>query len=186
MKDGFLKFDTIVAACALLMSSVTAAAMVYQTRVLEEQFSATIWPYLSVEQDHANNLFAVRIRNDGAGPALIRSAKLQVDGKDAAGWDEALGPVGGMPGVTVQSSSMDASTALRAGEEVSLLAVTTTNRQALADLTRHRLVLHLCYCSINQRCWRLDEDLGSLATTIPKPADCRGNSRIDAQSLLRR
>ena len=29
MKDSLLKFDTIVAACALLMSSVTAGAMVY-------------------------------------------------------------------------------------------------------------------------------------------------------------
>gem|GEM_PF-3745766 len=86
MKNA-LRFDTVVAACALLMSSVTAGAMVYQTRVLQDQFSATVWPYLSVNMFYGTHNLELHLTNQGVGPALVRSAQLVVDGKPMLGWD---------------------------------------------------------------------------------------------------
>ncbi len=68
MRDRWLKFDTVVAICALLMSTLTAGAMVYQTRVIADQFSASTWPYLSVDTTYNPNNVEISLVNDGAGP----------------------------------------------------------------------------------------------------------------------
>src|SRR5579884_1412004 len=125
MKD-LLRFDTIVAACALLMSAITAGAMVYQTRVLQDEFSATVWPYLAVSDYYGKDSFAIRLVNEGVGPALIRSAQIFVDGKPVSGWDDRffttlLGQkIRTLHGSTLSDRSIDASTAVRAGEDVLL------------------------------------------------------------------
>lgn len=41
MKD-LLRFDTVVASIALLISCITAGAVVYQTRVLQDEYSASV------------------------------------------------------------------------------------------------------------------------------------------------
>ena len=175
MKDSLLKFDTIVAACALLMSSVTAAAMVYQTRVLQDQFSATVWPYLSVDTSISASSVTVALTNNGAGSALIRSASLELDGKPAAGWREVVMAIAAdvphVKGGHVSSSegSVDPSMAIRAGDSHRVLAVETGTLPIVPAARKHRVVLRVCYCSINDRCWNVEAVPGSSDLNLPKP-----------------
>jgi hypothetical protein len=190
MKD-LLRFDTVVAICALLMSSVTAGAMVYQTRVLEEQFSATVWPYLAINEFYGEKNLELHVTNEGVGPALIRSAQLVVDGKPMAGWDQRffktafngrLDPrksdfVGAM-----QAESADASTALRAGENLSLFKLQVSRPHVIPQLRKHDITLRFCYCSINEHCWTITASSLSLGTGVPVsvPA-CNEHYAISAQ-----
>lgn len=107
---ALIRFDTIVAVCALLVSSIAAGR-----------------PNLSIQ-----------LENDGAGPALIRSATLYVYGKAVPGWgsvfslmqhDRAL--LGGHGHITETASSIDASTTIRADGAHMLLAITSTPRYVL-------------------------------------------------------
>jgi hypothetical protein len=171
-----LRFDTVVAVCALLASSVAAAAMVYQTRVIEQQFAATVWPYLSVDTDNTANSVMVRLTNDGAGPALIRSAQLVIDGKPVPGWTTLLEAVfksdrlKGKHHATLssQSSSVDASATVRSGDSKVLFGLRATDPAIIAAARAHRVALNVCYCSINNSCWQLHDELGSGTPDIPK------------------
>jgi hypothetical protein len=185
-----LRFDTVVAVCALLASSVAAGAMVYQTRVIEEQFSATVWPYLGVDVDNFENSVEVRLTNNGAGPALIRSARLILDGKPVSGWNDLIELIITDPSLkgkgrsSVRSSSVDASTAIRAGESRSLFSVQATNPQIIAAGKKHRLTLQFCYCSVNNRCWQLNDTLGAKTPQLPQAVNaCAAASSITAEPL---
>jgi hypothetical protein len=187
MKD-LLRFDTIVAACALLMSAITAGAMVYQTRVLQDQFSATVWPYLSVEDDYDKGSVALRLINQGVGPALIRSAQVSVDGKPVAGWDKSFfTALFGQSitrsyrrvGLQVADGSVDSSSALRAGDARTLIAIRIARPDLIHAALKHRVELRFCYCSINEKCWTLQT--GPARSGLPTPVSgCRTVDTIAA------
>lgn len=171
MKD-LLRFDTVVAICALLMSTITAGAMVYQTRVLQDQFSATVWPYLGVNEYYGERNLELHVANEGVGPALIRSAQLMVDGKPQPGWTASFfktvfgsnlllgkGPL--------QDESIDASTAIRSGDALTLLKVGNLRPGIVIASLKHDVTLRFCYCSINERCWKLIASSRSQQASIP-------------------
>lgn len=171
MKE-LLRFDTLVASIALLMSTITAAAMVYQTRVLQDQFAATVWPYLSVNRYYGPHNLEIHVENQGVGPALIRSAQVVVDGKPMAGWSNQFfrtvfgsNLLSGKDPLTVES--VDASTAIRAGDDVTLFKAAIRNAALVVRAQKHDIALRFCYCSINQRCWTLDSSSRSSKPTIP-------------------
>ena len=87
MNDRAFRLDFFIAIAALLVSALTAGTLIYQTRVIGAQYAATIWPYLSVETTYDNpSGVTIALNNEGLGPALIHSAHLSVDGKDASSW----------------------------------------------------------------------------------------------------
>lgn len=189
MKD-VLKFDTMIATIALLMSSITAGAMLYQTHVIEQQFAATVWPYLSIETTYNPGSVSVQLINDGAGPALIRSAQLLVDGAPVGGWGDLVrAVVKSLPRVPrpkkgslqTSMSSIDASVAIRAGETRKLAAFSSPNPTVLTALKSHKIGLRFCYCSINERCWMLNGEIGSEVVEIPHAvAECPVGAAISA------
>src|SRR5579864_7614293 len=91
MDEKRFRFDLFIALCALLISSVAAAASVYQTRVIGEQtsiisrqLSASTWPYLSFVSSYSRKYVELDLRNDGLGPAIIRAVTITTDGKPVA------------------------------------------------------------------------------------------------------
>jgi hypothetical protein len=190
VKDRLLiRFDTVVAVCALLASSIAAGAMVYQTHVIEEQFSAAIWPYVSVSVTNSEKSVAVRMTNEGAGPALIRSARLILDGKPVDGWNALLQPLYDNPVLnkgrfSAQTSSVNGSDTLRPGDSISLVTLQSANADVIAAAKKHRVTLQFCYCSINDRCWNLNDTLGSNIPDIPQQVNgCAAGASIAAEPL---
>ncbi len=83
-----VRLDLVIAVCALLISSVAAGAswwqarvLVVQTKVLQEQLGAQVWPYLSFSQSIDGDSARLTLANDGLGPAILRSATLTLDGR---------------------------------------------------------------------------------------------------------
>ena len=173
MKD-LLRFDTMVAAIALLMSTITAGAMVYQTRVLQDQFSATVWPYLGVTVYYGAHNLELHLVNEGVGPALIRSAQLLVDGKPRTGWDAGFfstvfGSDLRLGKDPLQDQSVDGSTAIRPGDDMTLLKMRVKRSGVIDRSFHHDVTLRLCYCSINERCWKLNASSRSQQAAVPAP-----------------
>lgn len=168
MDEKRFRLDFVIAIGALLISTVAAVATVYQTRVIASEFSATVWPYVSFDTTNSPALLELDIRNDGLGPAIVRSVKLTWDGKPQPSLEALIATVTaghkrGLAGIRA---------AMRAGEHLKLTTSTPTAglvipangqhtaiRMEGAALVRYfqpslgRFGLSLCYCSLTGSCW---------------------------------
>lgn len=82
-----LRFDLVIAICALLISTLAAGAawwqarvVAAQTRVLQEQLGAQVWPYVNTSAGFTVDTVQVDITNDGLGPAILRSVVASING----------------------------------------------------------------------------------------------------------
>jgi hypothetical protein len=163
-----LRLDFVVALCALLISTVAAAATVYQTHVIARQFSATVWPYVSLEATNSPASLELDIRNDGLGPAILRSVTIAWDGKPQPSIEALFAMLRRAHPQTTQAIRA----ALRAGATLRLTTSTPTVGMVIpansqhtiirmdgAVLVRrfqpemHRFGLAICYCSLTGSCW---------------------------------
>lgn len=180
MNERRLRLDFAIALFALLISSVAAFATVYQTHVIARQFSATVWPYVSFDKNYAPWQVQLVVRNDGLGPAIIRSVKLTFDGKAEPSLEGILAEVARRdPQMTA-----DARAALRSGVKLRIATSTPTAGMVVPANGQHtvfevdgavlvrdlkpsleRIGLSLCYCSLTGNCW-----LQSLGDRTGEPA----------------
>jgi hypothetical protein len=163
----WLRADLLIAVCALLISSLTCVATFFQTRVVANQLSASVWPYLSYTTTFDPNGITMTIDNDGLGPAVIRSASLEVDGREMASWEAAaksLGKIPGIKGIGGSFTSLGPGSVIREGASHQLfhLQFTTTPRAdraaaltQLRDSFGERAAVTVCYCSTLENCWLL-------------------------------
>lgn len=82
-----LRFDLLIAICALLISTLATGAawwqtrvVAAQTRVLQEQLGAQVWPYVNTSEGITGDTVQVEITNDGLGPAILRSVVASING----------------------------------------------------------------------------------------------------------
>jgi len=199
MTERAFRLDFFIAIGALLISALTAAALIYQTRVIADQYAAAIWPYVSVNATYSPNGEQIVIANDGLGPALIESAQLAVDGKNVATWNEYFRTLLSEPQVqtllehlvtthqppTISSASIGPGTTIRPGDTKPLLAISYSGQLPLSAVQEHKLSIELCYCSLNGKCWNLRATPGTLSRTAPLPvAHCASDAAIGSDALL--
>ena len=183
MESKAFRFDLMVAVCALLISAVAAAASVYQSHVISQQnglisqqFGATTWPYLSFVASYSPNWVEVDLRNNGVGPAIIRTADVTLDGKSVAP-GKTNSSIDAVVETAVRQANDDArrarargaltghaqlhtsTTSLAAGDVMPAGASWTLIRADGPFITPRVVALHLrvniklCYCSLVGRCW---------------------------------
>jgi hypothetical protein len=168
MDEKRFRLDFVIAFCALLISTVAAVATVYQTHVIARQFSATVWPYVSFDETTSPWSFELDLRNDGLGPAIVRSVNITLDGKRQASLEALLLTLSkGEPQLQPAARA-----ALRAGAKVQITTSTPVAGLVLPANTQHvtfrvqgaalvpyfhpafkRVGISLCYCSLTGTCW---------------------------------
>jgi hypothetical protein len=186
VNEKAFRLDFFIAIAALLISALTAGALVYQTRVIADQYAATIWPYMSVNSTYSVHGVAIQVENDGVGPALIESAQLLIDGKAVPSWGTFLYELKAIPAlkgktVSISASSFGRADTVRPGDTKSLFTIAykaTVERQAI---TAHTIGIRLCYCSINSSCWTIFATPGNDSSRIPQPVStCTGTGIISS------
>ncbi|MBV8298459.1 MAG: hypothetical protein JO083_02700 [Candidatus Eremiobacteraeota bacterium] len=151
--NGF-RLDVLIAVCALLISSLAAAASWWQSRIVATQLSSQVWPYVSISQTIGPKALEVDVSNDGVGPAIMRSVVLTVDGKPHATFVEAMHsllPAG--PPAHGSFSSIGIGSVIKVGGSVTLLRVENLPFIRALLPQSNRIDLRLCYCSILGDCW---------------------------------
>jgi hypothetical protein len=117
-----------------------------------EQFSATVWPYLSFNATASPTTFELRLENDGAGPAIIDGAEVLVDGKRERSIIASLHKMKlAAPGHFLYSS-LEPGEVIRAGASAMLVKVAEPHIAGLGPAYR-RLEVNVYYCSLLNRCW---------------------------------
>jgi hypothetical protein len=181
------RLDFVIAIAALLVSAMSAFALIYQTRVIGQQYAATIWPYLSVSSTYDLHGVLIQVANDGLGPALVGSAQLMVDDKPVSSWATytrfVTGPAIRLKpgGASISASSFGPGDTIRPGDTKLLFAIRYRNVVQRTVLTSHAVGIRLCYCSINNSCWNIVATPGKDNRTVPEPvSSCTENSAISS------
>lgn len=157
--------DLWIAVCALLVSTLTAAAAVYQGRLISNQLSVTVWPYILFHFSSSENEAELDIQNVGTGPAIIRSAALYVDGKETS-LSAALQTFGikAARNSTTTLTNLSPGGVIRAGDAAMLLHVHSSGVGIATATVLKRTALEICYCSLLDQCW-----LKTLRDDYPRP-----------------
>ncbi len=164
MNERRLRFDLLIAVSALLISTIAALASVYQTRVINQQLSATVWPYLSFDRTFSPASVTLSITNFGIGPALVRSAQIDLGGKPVASWDDVIAVYARIAHqmhvhgqLRISDSNLDGSVVLSPGVTRRLIDVRASGStiHAVRRLSGE-ISLTVCYCSLLGQCWQAD------------------------------
>lgn len=206
MKERTLQFDSIIAVCALLISCLAVVTSVYQTwvfrdqtRVIHDQYAATIWPYLNINdttdvsgvgRSAKVSLIEVSLTNDGLGPALIRDAQLFVDSRPIPRWndlrdliDRAERRAGGKIS-HAQMSAIDASMTIRPGDSRQVFSVALSKGVPVQQFLEHNVQMNVCYCSLNGQCWMLRYTVARSNRAFPNPTGhCDTSNSIQSSSV---
>jgi hypothetical protein len=169
------RVDIVIALCALLVSTLATAASWYQTRVIQQQLSAQVWPYLTVTEDISGDLFSLSIENDGLGPAVIRNLSASVDHRPVGNYLDLMHAILG-PNIVrrkprgekmaMYQNSLSPGDVLRAGQSLQALGLKSRHFSRLLLAGYHRTDFGMCYCAILPgTCWY--KDIASNAD--PKP-----------------
>lgn len=181
MKKWF-KLETLVSFSAFVMSVCAIVISFAEVRMMSEQKEASVWPRLFSARNTSNLDFVVTVRNSGVGPAQIKSVEVTVDGKPVKNWNEVIGLIDPQTKVA-KSQSVLTNLVLVPGETVEAFKLKGDGVDVF-NLQRSRLRLKLCYCSIYEKCWVLDESVERNAgLAVPYPVEA---CKIDktAQFLL--
>ena len=148
-------------ALALAVSVFALALGAYQTRLMQSQARASVWPYLSIGYTYSSNVdrdaFIRTVNDNGVGPAKVETVRVTLDGKPMHDWEQVLVALG------APSTSPSMATSSIGGEVIppntnreTTVAPIKLNERDVARLFKaaeHRLGMDICYCSVYDECW---------------------------------
>jgi hypothetical protein len=139
---------------AVIVSLTTLAMLIAQTRLMQTQTRASVWPHVSIGFSANQSGFAW-VANNGVGPAITHSVQVRVDGKTQRDWGDVLSTLEINAKVDVSQLS---GTVLTPAENTTdhyqimqMQAGPAATAMAAAAMTR--IDVSLCYCSIYEDCW---------------------------------
>jgi hypothetical protein len=164
-------WDAYAAIIATLIGFLALLVSGYTAHVQREQLRAQVWPYLTVSSGNVAPDIGWHVTNGGTGPARVVAVRVTVDGQPVKTWAAAQIALGGQPGGIVQSTLSH--TVLPAGKELTMIRPFNDDKNAafiaLLLSSKHELTIDVCYCSVLDECWRLDENVPQ---PIGGPDDC--------------
>ena len=153
-------FALAVSFLALGLGIWQARLMSEQTRLMQQQARAGVWPYLSIGYalvaDGDKRGYTWRIDNDGVGPARIESVTLTLDGKPVEHWKEVFDALfGDAPVQATYSQIYGKVLPPSTNRETTIEAVHLSDpAQAKAFFeAQSRIEMSICYCSVYDDCW---------------------------------
>lgn len=150
----------LISMLALAVSVFALAVGAWQTRLMQSQARASVWPYLAIgytyTSDVDTNGFIWTIDNNGVGPARVQSVAVGLDGKPMRNWEEMIAALGmhERPS-TATTSFAGAVIPPNTNRETTVVALRVHGRE-LATLFKDaipRFTMDICYCSVYDDCW---------------------------------
>jgi hypothetical protein len=152
------RVDRLLSLAAGVAAITAVAVSLYQAALAREQLRASAWPYLAQSNSYVTGRPYVRsVRNEGVGPARVRSFSVLVDGRPVSTWNAAVQALTGESEPDLVYSSFGRGSVLPPGGSRDLVTLPSGPRATkfwVAAQMRLRTVA--CYCSVYDECWRAD------------------------------
>jgi hypothetical protein len=183
--SGKLHWDTVTAACSVVIAVCALVVTSWQTAVTREHNRLSVLPSLNIyyRDESEDGEIGWVVENTGLGPAIIGKSVIWVDDAPIEGgisykaWVEAVKQIG-IPRKDVVVSGLAYKEVVQHGSQFPLLALkddmeNEQNRKQYISALWSRVHLEVCFCSFYGECW-LDiggEGLGTL--------ECQESVRLD-------
>ncbi len=144
-----------VAILAVFINIITVSVYIYQTNIMQSQQHAAVWPHIEwrgvYNQEAGYKLY---VRNNGIGPALIKSATFYVDEKVVNHPDSLIVQLLGtdrFPHITNYVENR----VIPAGETITMISVKRSEQAELLYIhqMQHNFEYKICYESIYKDAW---------------------------------
>jgi hypothetical protein len=153
-------FSSFSGNIALAISAFALALGAYQTRLMQSQARAGVWPYLSIGYSYTSNVdkdaFVWTVNNNGVGPARVESVTLKLDDKPMKRWDDVLAVFGVTNSPSMGFSSINGEVIppnTNRETTVQPIRVNVRDVATLFKAAEHRFQMDICYCSVYDECW---------------------------------
>ena len=162
-----LMLDRALSSAAGIVALSALSVSVYQAYISRQQQKASAWPYV-LQTNTGTDGYTRIVQNSGLGPALVRSMRVEVDGRSVTDWGHFLMAATHSDSATLEqalgaahfwTSSVRPGMVLLAGTETKLAhsdtgAFAGVLRRAFSD--EKRVHVRICYCSLYGDCWTSD------------------------------
>ena len=152
--------SNLTSGLALAVSVFALAIGAWQTRLMQSQARASVWPHLEVGYTYNTNTdengFLWRIDNNGVGPARIESGTLTLDGKPMKHWRDVLLALGFTGQMRVSTSSLAGEVIPPSLNRETAIETIRINQREVASVFKEavpRFKMEICYCSVYDDCW---------------------------------
>lgn len=164
------EWDRITALMAVFIGACALAVSLYTAYLQSAQVRAQTWPYLQMWQSNVERSYS--ISNRGVGPARIADVKLRVDGKQVTGFDEAIRLLQPNKESVPSLQSYFARRVLAANEDVRIIQFQSDEHYNIFMENRDRMRFEVCYCSVLNECYLLDENAKTEEEYIKEVNQC--------------
>lgn len=172
-RTGHRWVDLVLAGSAILISVISLGIAISHGRIQQKMLAASSWPLLFLDSGNRDeksgaDVIAIAVRNDGAGPALVKSVSAIYKGKrytqaypllmDCCGWRYVASPADAKA-YLVTTSRLNRSVIPNGGERLMLMVPLTKENKEIwkrLDQERFSFKFDACYCSVLGECWRSD------------------------------
>jgi hypothetical protein len=145
---------------ALVVSFAALSIGAIQTRLMQSQARAGVWPYVSIgysiDDQGAKHGFTWEVDNDGVGPARIESVIVSLDGKPVRSWNEVLHALFGDTPVSFSINEINGKVLppnTNRETTIEALRVADLDQAKVLHAARDRVAMTICYCSVYDECW---------------------------------
>jgi hypothetical protein len=177
-RPGARRWDAVAAILAALIGFLALVVSGYTAYVQRQQVRAQVWPYLiltNYDTDRSLNVF-----NKGVGPAIMRSARVRVDGKPQPDWNHVLDALA-VPNPRKHYISTIHVNVLSAGEHTAIITFEDESvYRVFRDAALERMKTDLCYCSTLGDCWTYSDTIFGNAPNVEPVAECAALPERDA------
>ena len=152
--------ETFIAVAALIVSVSAVVVGIYEAELQRAHDRAEVWPRIEVSTYTMPKGAALYLDNNGIGPAIIKSVSVRVDGRARTSWPDALEALLAHKVSMFESSSV-VERAIRAGERVTMVAISASDVPTPFWPTVARVSVSVCYASVYGEQWMVtDAKLG--------------------------
>ncbi len=164
------EWDRITAIMAVLIGACALVVSFYTANLQNAQVRAQTWPYVQMWQSNVDRSFS--ISNRGIGPARIADVKLRIDGKEVSGFDQAIKLLQPKAEPVSTLQSYFARRVLSPNEDVKMIQFESDAHFDIFMKNRSRIRFEVCYCSVLNECYLLDENAATEQKYITEVKQC--------------
>lgn len=157
--------DKILTFAAIFISCLALIVSIFQTRILQKQSDAAVWPRLTCGAGYGPDYYKYMVRNQGVGPAVVSS--IQYNYKDTtfnlvhelmnyfAELESA--EIDGPVRLNYGYGNIYIGDVIGVGDEREVYTAKDSTSVGLGYKYFNETQILIDYCSINENCWRLKD-----------------------------
>ena len=163
-RTGLFAIDLMIAVCAIIVSAASLWVALRADQTQEQLLKSSVWPHVEFDSSDATPTGAKQlvfeVRNDGVGPAIVRSVAVSYNGHYYATLRELLKACCNIevPRNIFASTLQNRVIAARDVIEFIEMPADKVDEAEYEQILPHRfnIELQMCYCSVLGDCWFFD------------------------------